>query len=120
MAERFLIRTSGGPNPGTRVIDGWIWPLPFLVLAEDGQYIKTGESSLPPQDDDSSLLRGAEYHWQAGPATTEQVNTAIAVAIKARRFQEALGLMHLLAVTDPEAAQAVLDVIEMASVISDA
>ena len=119
MPERFLIRTTGGPNPGTRVIGNWVWPLPFLVLAEGGQYIKTGESSLPPQDGDSHLLRGAEYDWQAGDATTEQVNTAISVEIKARRFEEALGLMHLLAILDPEAAQAVLDVIEMAQAVSD-
>jgi hypothetical protein len=72
MSERFLVRTVGGPCDGeTRVADsaglgGWEWPLPdALAYDASGQYVKTAESSLPPMDRDSSVLRGATYEWRA-------------------------------------------------------
>lgn len=72
MAERFLIRTIGGPTNGeTRVVnaDGqpgepWTWPLPdTLHYPGTGYYKKTSESKLGPRDVNSHVLRGAEYHW---------------------------------------------------------
>lgn len=71
--ERFLIRTEGGPRPGTRIVDQetspWTWPLPDLIPDYHGHYHKTSESQLPPQRRDSHVLRGATYTWQ--PATDE-------------------------------------------------
>lgn len=66
--ERFLLRTEGGPDPGTRVIDGrvagWTWPLPDVLHIAGGQYVKTSESQLPPQPRDGHVLRGATYTWR--------------------------------------------------------
>lgn len=66
--EPFLIRTNGGPASGTRVVrDGELgmhWPLPSLLGGDStGQYAKVGESELPPQTEDSHVVRGAEYDW---------------------------------------------------------
>jgi len=105
MGERFLVRTEGGPNPGTRVAEGWAWPLPELLLAAGGAYVKVSESQLPPMGEDSNLLRGAQYRWQAGDATADQLTKAIAVALKAHRVQEAHALLYPLAVIDPQQAQ---------------
>jgi hypothetical protein len=110
--EHFLVRTKGGPNPGTRVAEGWAWPLPELLLANGGQYIKVSESQLQAMPDDSHLLRGAEYRWQAGDATAEQLIKAISVAIRTKRFTEVEPLLKLLALRDPAQAQAIYDVIQ--------
>jgi hypothetical protein len=71
MNERFLIRTEGGPCDGeTRIADsqgigGWGWPLPDVLKYDaTGSYIKAAESSLPPQERGSRVLRGATYRWQ--------------------------------------------------------
>lgn len=63
-AERFLLRTVGGPAEGTRVVPG-PWPLPDELQAAQfgGVYRKRSESDLPPQADDSHVMRGAEYEW---------------------------------------------------------
>jgi hypothetical protein len=67
MAEEFLIRTNGGPKPGTRVVpeDVYPWPLPevLAIPGEPGYYKKKSESQLPPMPADSRVLRGAEYEW---------------------------------------------------------
>jgi len=83
MGERFLLRTEGGPYPGTRrVTEGEFmfpflpdpavhWPLPDELPVGDragepaGSYVKTGESTLDPQPEDSGVLRGAEYEWRS-------------------------------------------------------
>lgn len=109
MPERFLVRTQDGPNPGTRVGEDWTWPLPELLLAEGGCYVKASESQLPPTGEDSNVLRGAEYRWQAGDATADQLTKAISVALKAHRVQEAHALLYPLALVDPQQAQAVRD-----------
>lgn len=75
MAEKFLIRTQGGPLDGeTRVanaqMDGvqigqWEWPLPArLPFNETGDYVKVTESSLPPMPEDGNVMRGATYAWE--------------------------------------------------------
>ena len=76
MPERFLIRTEGGPCDGeTRIADsdglgGWTWPLPDVLKYDaSGQYVKVGESDLPPQPEDSRVLRGAQYEWRAVDVT---------------------------------------------------
>ena len=104
MSERFLIRTEDGPRPGTRVAEGWRWPLPYLLMTEGGQYVKASESSLPPQPGDGHLLRGAEYRWQPGNATAEQLTEAISTAIRARRLEEAVALLEVLATVDLDLA----------------
>jgi hypothetical protein len=109
MAERYLVRTSGGPNPGTRVADGWAWPLPELLLAEAGAYVKTGESQLPPMAEDSGLLRGAEYRWQDGKPSADQLAAAIRTELKAHRVQAAHALLYPLAVADPVMAAGIRD-----------
>ena len=54
--EQFLIRTEGGPYPGTRVSDG-PWPLPDELTAPTGRYVKVSESQL--KEGSPHLLRGA-------------------------------------------------------------
>ncbi len=120
MPERFLVRTQGGPRPGTRVTDGWTWPLPDLLLAEDGCYVKKQESDLPPQPEGSRLMRGAEYEWQPGDATAEQLSKAISTAIKTHRLEEVSGLLHLLALQDPDAAALVYDLVTAIGAHTDA
>jgi hypothetical protein len=112
VAETFLICTRHGPRPGTRVAEGWAWPLPDLLLADGGTYVKVTESELPPLGEDSGVLRGAGYRWQEGDATAEQLTGAIATAIKTRRFEEVSALLHLLALQDPHQAQAILDTVD--------
>ncbi len=111
--ERFLVRAEGGPNGGTRVAEGWTWPLPELLLAEGGSYIKRSESDLPPQDADSHVVRGAQYEWQAGDPTPEQLTSAISVAIKAKRLDEVPGLLAMLALQDPAAAGLIYDTVTL-------
>jgi hypothetical protein len=72
MAERFLIRTTGGPCHGqTRVanatgLENWTWPLPDVLKYDaSGSYVKVSESDLQPMKDGSYVLRGAEYGWKA-------------------------------------------------------
>ena len=71
MAERFLIRTEGGPCDGeTRVANAdpggsWTWPLPdTLGWDASGSYVKAAESVLEPQGPDSGVVRGATYRWE--------------------------------------------------------
>ena len=65
VSERFTARLNGGPTPGTFVLpEEATWPLPdILQIGDGGYYTKTMESHLPPQDDDSPIIRGAEYMW---------------------------------------------------------
>jgi hypothetical protein len=109
--EAFLVRTVNGPRPGTRVAEGWAWPLPVLLLAEGGQYVKISESSLEPQVEDSNVLRGAEYRWQPGDPTAGQLTSAVAVEIRAKRFDAVEALLILLAVKDPQSAGTIRDTI---------
>jgi hypothetical protein len=102
--ERFLIRAEGGPRPGSKITSVCGWPLPALLLAEGGQYVMISEIQPSPQQDQSEALRGAEYRWQPGDPTAEQLTAAIAVAIRACRFEEVMALMHRLALRDPESA----------------
>jgi hypothetical protein len=80
--EKFLIRTVGGPHPGTRIApaDVMPWPLPDALPDERGRYVKRSESQLPPQADGSHVMRGAEYEWEADalapPLTREQAKAA--------------------------------------------
>jgi|KBSMisStandDraft_5_1062788.scaffolds.fasta_scaffold1148476_2 hypothetical protein len=73
--EPLLIRTEGGPYPGTRTVyigaegDGGeliAWPLPELLWAHTGAYRKILESCLPPQEEGSHVVRGATYTWVEG------------------------------------------------------
>jgi hypothetical protein len=73
--EPLLIRTEGGPYPGTRTVrlgdegDEGVaitWPLPELLWAHSGAYRKTLESCLPPQPEGSHVVRGATYAWVEG------------------------------------------------------
>lgn len=67
MSERFLIRTDGGPTPGTRSVfesATWTWPLPARLPGLGGVYVKVRESGLPPQPEGSRVVRGAEYEWR--------------------------------------------------------
>lgn len=70
--EVFLIRATGGPHEGTRVItaDQMPWPLPDTLPAgaAGGVYRKVSESGLPPQPADSRVKRGAEYRWAPAPS----------------------------------------------------
>lgn len=65
MPERFFIKTEGGPHPGTRVVDEtqYPWPLPGILGGEGGAYVKVSESSAPPQEEGSRLVRSAYYQW---------------------------------------------------------
>lgn len=69
MAEFFLLRTTGGPLDGqTRKVprNFYGWPLPAELPYEQGRYVKTSESQLPAEVDESPhVARGAEYEWQA-------------------------------------------------------
>lgn len=67
--EHFLIRTSGGPMPGGRVLDAesWSWPSPEVLplpqdFAEQGEYRKVSNSQLPPTPG-THVIRGAQYEW---------------------------------------------------------
>lgn len=61
----YVIRTNGGPHPGTRSHPG-PWPLPDRLEDEGGHYAKTSESQLPPEmDEHPNIMRGAEYEWRA-------------------------------------------------------
>lgn len=72
MADCFLIRTNGGPCAGeTHAIPRELasWPLPDVLPPEPGwppgRYVKTSESQLPADVDDSPFVaRGAEYEWR--------------------------------------------------------
>lgn len=119
MAERFLIRTSDGPNEGTRVAEGWAWPLPELLLTEGGCYVKTGESQLPPMGDGVGMLRGAEYRWQPGDATAEQLASAIHVELQAHRVREAHALLYPLALADPQMAADIRDTLLLGLALSE-
>lgn len=84
MAERYLLRTEGGPFAGeTRVAndpDGpsMTWPLPpVLEYDRTGQYVKVMESDLPPMPEESTLLRGATYEWRPAGDGTIYVVTAM-------------------------------------------
>lgn len=65
MAERFIIRTEGGPHPGDRVVDDgqYQWPLPGTLGAQGGRYFKVSESDDPPQEEGSRFIRSACYQW---------------------------------------------------------
>lgn len=52
--------------------------------------------------------------------TSDQISETIAHAIRKRDFEVIPGLMRLLAVQDPTAAQAILDAVEVARVIAKA
>lgn len=67
MSERVLLKTVGGPHPGTRIVDTSVmpWPLPDELPDPDsgGVYRKTTESQLPEMPSDGHVMRGAEYAW---------------------------------------------------------
>lgn len=115
MTERLMIRTEGGPNSGTRIAEDWVWPLPELLLAEGGAYIKASEGDWRPTDGDSRVLRGASYGWQSGTPSAEQLLEAIATELKTRRFRECVALHSLLALVDPGQAQDLWDMIKAAA-----
>lgn len=52
--------------------------------------------------------------------TSEQILDAIAQAIRDRELEVVPGLVQLLALQDPAAAQAVLDTVELARVVAEA
>lgn len=66
MSEEFLIRTVGGPYPGTRIHPG-PWPLPRELPdpRRRGKYVKKSESQMPPMPEGGHIMRGAEYEWVA-------------------------------------------------------
>ncbi len=77
MAETFLVRLSGGgPHDGNRTtVPGTpqgTWPLPAVLGAPGGLYVKESESQLPPQEEDSHVMRGAQYKWV--PDETEEAD----------------------------------------------
>lgn len=63
--EIFLIKTEGGPHPGTRITDEtqYPWPLPGILGDTGGAYVKVSESNAAPQEPGSRLVRGALYQW---------------------------------------------------------
>ncbi len=70
MAEQFLIKTTGGPYPGTRLVPEEIypWPLPEILPMDptkeyDGVYCKVSEGSATPYNNHQHVLRGAKYEW---------------------------------------------------------
>lgn len=97
-----MVRTEGGPRPGSKVVSDWGLPLPELLLADGGQYVKVSEGT-----------RGAQYEWQPGDATPDQLMAAISVALRARRLGEVPGLMLLLAQRDPVSAEVIYDAIQL-------
>jgi hypothetical protein len=111
MGERLLIRTEGGPRPGTKATEDWQWPLPYLLLTEGGQYVKVSESRLPPQPEGSHLLRGARYRWQPGEPSAGQLAEAVSTAIRGQRLREATALLHVLAAVDPDLARDAHDLV---------
>jgi hypothetical protein len=119
MPERFLIRTTDGPNVGTRVAEGWAWPLPELLLTEGGSYVKISESQLAPMSEGSGLLRGAEYRWQPGDATADQLASAIHTELKAHRVREAHALLYPLAIADPQMAADIRDTLLLGVALSE-
>jgi len=66
--EPLLIRTDGGPYPGTRSvkISEYGWPLPDILpcLGYTGYYSKISESQLGPISKGSHVIRGADYRWK--------------------------------------------------------
>jgi hypothetical protein len=63
MSETFLIRTKGGPHPGTRGSPG-PWPLPTTLPDDaEAEYVKVQESKLPEAF--PGIVRGALYEWRA-------------------------------------------------------
>lgn len=110
MAEDILIRTEGGPRPGTKVVSK-NWPAPHLLVAEGGCYVKVSE--VRPAPGAMATLPVTEYRWQDGDATADQLMDAISVAIRTRRLAEVPGLMQLLALRDPDAARTIYDVITL-------
>jgi len=111
MPEQFLIHSKDGPNPGSRLIDTWSWPLPEILLADGGVYIKTSESQLPPMPPGTVLIRSAYYQWQEGDPTAEQLTAAISTALKTRRLDEAVALLHILVTVDVQRAEDVYDIL---------
>lgn len=112
MPDGTLIRTEGGPRPGTKVVTK-NWPLPHLLMAEGGSYVKVSE--VRPAPGAMATLSVVEYRWQAGDATADQLLDAISVAIKARRLAEVAALMQLLAVADPHSAGLIYDVVTLSA-----
>jgi hypothetical protein len=80
--EKFLIDTDGGPHPGVRIVDEtqYPWPLPGILGAEGGGYVKVSESSAPPQEEGSHFVRGARYRW----LTMEEIEEARSATIEDR------------------------------------
>lgn len=70
--EVFLIRTVGGPHPGSRFVtqenggEVYGWPLPEELADEGGVYVKVSESQLGPVEPDAAVMRGAQYEWREG------------------------------------------------------
>jgi len=74
MVEAFLIKTEGGPHPGTMVVDSdhFPWPPPGFISDVGGKYIKVSESPDPPSElGRMRTARVATYQWR----TNEQMLT---------------------------------------------
>jgi hypothetical protein len=81
MSENFLIRTDGGPHPGTRVADPSVmsWPPPDSLPDDGGRYVKVSQSELPTLPPGSRVMRGARYEWQPDPGTAAAGEGSVAV-----------------------------------------
>lgn len=69
MGESFLINLRGGNQPSPIAVgeEHYPWPLPGIIPAIGGSYVKVSESDLPPQQPGSGLVRGAIYEWRPDP-----------------------------------------------------
>lgn len=69
MTEKILIKTVGGPQAATRVVDrgevGWSWPPPGQITVPGylGFYKRESYSELPEEPRNPNLMRGAQYQW---------------------------------------------------------
>lgn len=67
-----MLQFRDGPLAGRRFVAPE-WPPAEEIKIEallpswegpDGAYVRLNYSKLPPQDEDSPLIRGAEYEWR--------------------------------------------------------
>ncbi len=96
--EQFVIRTTGGPEPGLYFSDDSVtgWPLPEMLVAPGGHYQKISESQMPAPDGAAAQtsVRGAEYAWVPDVVglQADQSSTIIIDSDDERPDQDQMGL----------------------------
>lgn len=71
MSQPDMLQFKGGPLDGKRFVAPE-WPPPeelpidrlIADYDDDGAYVRLNYSKLPPQPEESPLIRGAEYEWR--------------------------------------------------------